>query len=210
MVKIYFRDLKDKRIREMLNLIEKEKPQKADAIVWLQGDRYDRSKKVLSLFRKGWANKIIVSGNNELIGPDKKEGEKNISLIEMVNWLKKRGVKTSQILIESESFNTEDQAKNILRLSQKMGWEKIILVTSLYHQLRVFLTFLKKAQKIGWKGILINQPVKINWNKIPGGRKKKCKELFKEELKKIKKYRDNMATIREGLSYLKNKLCQRK
>jgi len=29
-----------------------EKPQKADVIVWLQGDRYDRSKKVLSLFKK--------------------------------------------------------------------------------------------------------------------------------------------------------------
>jgi len=66
-----------------------EKPQKADVIVWLQGDRYDRSKKVLSLFKEKWADEIVISGNNILIGPTKRKGENNISLNEMVEWLKK-------------------------------------------------------------------------------------------------------------------------
>ena len=159
-------------------------------------------KKVLSLFKKGWADSIVISGNNELIGPCKREGENNISLNEMVKWLKKRGVKGSQIIIENRSFNTRDQAKNILRLAQMRKWKKIILVTSLYHQLRVLLTFLKSAEKIGWKGALINQPIKINWEKVPSGRKKKSKELFLEEIEKMKKYQKDVTTIEEAIYYL--------
>jgi len=207
MVKIYSEDLKNRKIIELLGLIEKEKPQKANAIVWLQGDRYDRSKKVLSLFKKGMASKIIISGNDELVGVNKRETENNILLNKMVEWLKKRGVKDCQIIVENRSLNTKDQAKNVLRLAQNRRWKKIILVASPYHQIRVFLTFLKRAKKIKWEGVLINQPTKINWEKVPSGRKKRTKELFLEEIEKIKKYQNDITSVREGLSYFKNKVC---
>ena len=203
MAKIYFKNLTDRGIIRILNLIEKAKPQKADAIVWLQGDGYDRGMKVLNLFRDGWAPKIVVSGNDQLIDTNKRPAESNISLTQMVEWLEKRGVKEHQIIIEKNSFNTKEQAKNALKLTQKEKWKKIILVTSLYHQLRAFLTFLKKAKEISWKGILINQPLKISWEKIPSGRKKKCKELFLEEIEKIKRYQNDIATIDEALFYFK-------
>ena len=139
MAKIYFKNLTDREIIKILNLIEKEKPQKADAIVWLQGDGYDRGMKVLNLFRDGWAPKIVVSGNDKLIDPDKRPAESNISLTQTVEWLEKRGVKEHQIIIEKNSFNTKEQAENTLKMTQKEKWKKIILVTSLYHQLRANL-----------------------------------------------------------------------
>jgi uncharacterized SAM-binding protein YcdF (DUF218 family) len=205
MVKIYFKDLKNKKIIKLLRLIEKEKPQKTDAIIWLQGDRYDRGKKVLFLFKRGFANQIVVSGNNKLIGPNKRKGENNISLKEMVKWLRKRGIRSNQIIVENKSFNTKDQAKNVLKLIQQRKWKKIILVTSSYHQLRALLTFLKMAKKIRWKGVIINQPVKISWEKIPSGRKKKCKELFMEEIEKIKKYQNDVADVEDAILYMKTK-----
>jgi len=204
MVKIHFRSLKNKRIIELLFQIKNERTQKSDAIIWLQGDRYDRSRKVLSLFKKRLANKIVVSGNNELIGLNKREDENNISLNEMVRWLKKRGIKSNQIIIEGRSFNTAEQAKNVLKLAQEKKWKKIILVASLYHQPRVFLTFFKEAKRINWKGFLINQPAKINWERIPSGRKKSCKGLFIEEIRKIQRYQSDISTIREALTYLRN------
>jgi len=57
---------------------------------------------------------------------------------------------------------------------------------------------------------LINQPTEINWEKIPSGRKKKCKKLLMEEIEKIKRYQNDIATVKEGILYLKNKICQKK
>ena len=45
------------KFRELYNLILSEKATKAEAIIWLQGDRFDRSKKVLELYRAGYSDK---------------------------------------------------------------------------------------------------------------------------------------------------------
>jgi uncharacterized SAM-binding protein YcdF (DUF218 family) len=176
-------------VSKLLKSIKQEKPQKADAIVWLQGDRYDRGRKVLNLFRGGWAPKIVVSGNDLLIGPDKIPGENNVSLTEMVKWLKKRGIKSRQIIIDGQSFNTLDQAKNIFMLIKEKRWKKIILVASLYHQPRAFLTFLKESRRTGWTGRIVNQPAMLNLQKKPSGRNKTASDLIFDEIGKIKKYR---------------------
>jgi len=65
------------------------------------------------------------------------------------------------------------------------------------------------AKKIGWKGFLINQPAKISWERIPFGRKKICKELFIEEIRKIQRYQNDTSTIREAILYLKDKYGKR-
>lgn len=189
----------------LLDFLQKEKSQKADAVVWLQGNRYDRGRKVLNLFRKKMAKKIIISGNNQLIGSEKRIGEDNISLDEMFKWLEDKGADTKRIIIEKQSFDTKDQASNVLKIAKRNKWKKIILVASLYHQLRVFLTFLKSAKRINWKGILINQPVIVNWNRVPSGGNKTAKKLFRDELEKIEKYHNDISTVKEGLLYFQQK-----
>jgi len=64
-------EISQERFRKIYSLLLEEKLQKADVIVWLQGDRYDRAPKALELYKKVWGKKIVISGNNVLIGKKK-------------------------------------------------------------------------------------------------------------------------------------------
>lgn len=190
-----------KKEQELLSLVQKDAPEKSDAIVWLQGDKYDRARGVLDLFLKKFADKIIISGNNELI--DKKPGEKGVALEKMAAWLVERGVPGEKIIIDAESLNTRGQAENVLEIASKNGWRKIILVASLYHQPRVFLTFLKRIKEVAWEGKIINQPVLFNWETNPGGKNQPGKDLFFVEMEKIRKYKNHNVSFDEGISCIK-------
>jgi len=193
----------NKQIKKLKNFIESQSLCKADIIVWLQGDRFDRGKKVLELYRAGYSNLILLTGNNELIGKGKRMGEDNVSLVDMEKWLIKNKVKKIDILVESNSMNTHDQAVNVLRLAQNKKWKSIILVGSTHHQLRAFLTFLKQAKKIDWQGKITNQPVKIDLDDVPSGRDKTSKEIFNDELLKLDLYDNCISSVEDGISYLK-------
>lgn len=173
----------------MIKTMAKERPEKADIIIWIQGDRYDRAAKTLSLYKKGWAKKILLVGNNVLVGEKTAETTDNISLIDMMAWLIKKGVRRSAIICDDQAFNTYDQAANAIKLAIKRGWKRMILVASFYHQPRVFLSFLKNVREKKWLGKIINQPTKINWRKKPGGRTMSAAAVANEEINKIKKYK---------------------
>jgi uncharacterized SAM-binding protein YcdF (DUF218 family) len=187
------------------DLLLKEEPRSAEAIVWLQGDRYDRSYKVLALYKQGYGKKIVITGNNDLIGRQARRGENNISLDEMKNFLLQRGVKAKDLLIDEGAMNTKDQAKNVLRIAKREKWRRLILVGSAYYQPRVFLTFLKQGQNNKWPGVIINQPAFITGGKKPAGRIKTARVLFAEEFNKVKKYKKDLALIGEGIKYLAEK-----
>lgn len=177
--------------------------QKGDVAIWLQGDRYDRGKKILELYNNGLTKKIVLTGNNKLLNSKLRPGEKNISLRSMYTWLKKRGVKEKNIIIEDKSFNTKDQSENIVLLAKKKRWSSILLVASSYHQPRAFLTFLKSASRLKWKGLIINQPFFIEENKIPSGKSETTKKLFFKENKKIILYKNDLFNTVGALRYIK-------
>lgn len=175
---------------------------KSDAIVWLQGNRYDRAEKVLELYKKGWSKTIIVTGNDILVGSRERKGEENVFIKDMINWLLAHRVRREDLIIDRNSLNTNDQAKYIMNLAKKKKWEKIILVGSSYYQPRAFLTFLKQSEIKKWQGTIINQPALIPWQKKPDGRNKYAWQCFHEETEKIKRYKKDMANIKEGIGYL--------
>ncbi len=187
----------------LCDLLLEEKPCQADVVVWLQGDRYDRGYKVIELYKKKFSKKILISGNNLLLG-SRKLGEDNISLDDMVDFLIKKGVNKRNIIIDDDSMNTLEQAINIFKIIQNKKWKKIILVGSSYYQPRAFLTFLKQADNINWDGLIINQPALIDWNKKPSGRDKIAKSLFLDEYKKTKKYKNDLFSINKGIKYFYN------
>lgn len=193
-----------KQFNNLYNSLLKERPRLSDVIIWLQGDRYDRGNKVLDLYKNKFSNKILISGNNLLIG-DKREGENNISLDEMLDFLLYNGVNRKNIIIDSRSMNTKDQAKNIFKIIKNKKWNKVILVGSSYYQPRAFLTFLKESGRINWTGLIINQSFVVNLNKKPSGRDKTAKLLLAEEFVKINKYRDDLSLIEDGIKYLNKK-----
>ena len=136
-------------IKEIMDLLLNETAVLSDAIVWLQGNRFDRGEKVLALWTEERASLVVLSGNNVLLG-DTRPGEDNVSVVQMKDWLNERGVPTDQICVDEQAMNTKDQAKNVLALAVARGWRRIILVASMEHQLRAFLTFLKATQAQGW------------------------------------------------------------
>ncbi|MBI4779213.1 YdcF family protein [Candidatus Falkowbacteria bacterium] len=195
----------NKEFLKLQELLLKQSPENCQAIVWLQGDRYDRGPKTLELFKKGLALKIIISGNNKLIGPKKRPGENNVSLKDMKRWLLRREVKNKDIIIDADSLNTRDQSLNVSKIAKKNRWKKIIIVGSYPHyQARYFLTFIKGAAEVGWRGKIINQFARLPENKKPGGRKETAGELTAEEFKKIEEYqlKGHVADIRSGINYL--------
>lgn len=191
--------------KKLYNLIIKEMPQSSDVILWLQGDRYDRASKVVWLYKNNYGKKIIITGNNLLIGKKLRIGEDNISLSQMKNHLLKRGIDKKNIIIDDGAMNTRDQAEHIFKIAKDKKWSKLILVGSSYYQPRAFLTFLKEAKKIDWFGKIINQPAIIDWNIKPAGRDKIAKIIFKEEFEKIKKYKKDVVTVLDGLKYINKK-----
>lgn len=189
-------------LKKLHDLLLKQKLEPADAVIWLQGDRYLRAKKVLKLYRDGFGKKIVISGNNTLIGLGVRSGENNISLDEMKNFIFKKGINAKDLIIDDNAMNTKDQAGHVLKIAKDQKWSKIILVGSSYYQPRLFLSFLKKSRTIKWNGKLINQPAIVSWDKKPSGRDNIAKILFVEEFKKIKKYRKDLVLIKEGIDYL--------
>jgi len=187
---------------KILEIITNVRPEKSDSIVWLQGDRYDRAEKVLQLFRDCYAPKIVLSGNNMITGKISDRETNDIPLDKLSIWLKKRGIKDNSIFIDDQSYNTLDQASNVIRMAIERKWKKIILVASFYHQPRAFLTCLESKKRFGWKGEIINQSTEVNWEIIPGGRTKSSKDYSFEEIEKIKKYNNDLVNIEEGIDYL--------
>lgn len=187
----------DQKTEQLQKLVTAQKPEHADVIVWLQGNGYDRGEKVLELYHKGYAPQILVTGNNSRIVDDDKVG-----VADIVRWLSVEGIDPKNILADDQSMNTLDQARYVVSKAKECQWSSILLVGSIHHQLRAFLTFLHQAQVQRWKGKIINQPVYIAWNVKPSGRRKTTQEAFQDELVKLEEYQKDVATTEQGLKHI--------
>lgn len=185
------------KIEKLQTLVTTQHSEKADAIVWLQGNMYDRGTKVLELYRGGYAPYIVVTGNNVRVVDDDSVGVDDI-----VVWLKKHGVSQEAIILDKQSLNTYNQAVQVMALAKERDWSAILLVGSTHHQFRAFLTFLRQARVQKWGGLIINQPVAIAWDVKPSGRRKTTREAFQDELAKVQEYAGRLASVEEGLLYL--------
>jgi uncharacterized SAM-binding protein YcdF (DUF218 family) len=190
---------------EALNLwraLLKQKPKTAQAIVFLQGDRLDRVPTTLDLYKRGLAKKILITGNNDLIGRGKRNDENDIHLDKIKEVFLKNGVPIKSLIIDDRAFNTKDQAVNTIKTALKKEWRVILVVTSPYHILRAYLTFVRQALEQKWSGEIIMCKDHLNWLQIPSGRSKNTLEMLTIELEKIKKYQPNISSLKEGLDYL--------
>jgi len=167
----------------------KQKPKNVDAIIFIQGDRLDRAPTVKSLYKKGFAKQIIITGNNNFIGQGKRNEENDIHLSKLEKYLLTHGIPKGVITIDDQAFNTLDQAVNTIKLAKRNSWSSLIIVTSSYNLLRTYLTFAKQAKKQKWQGTIIMQLADLPWSTIPSGRKRTAIVLLSLELEKIKKYK---------------------
>lgn len=174
----------------------------ADAIIWIQGDRFDRGAEVLGLYKQGMGKTIVITGNNVLCGVGPRPGENDAPIDELVTWLKDRGVPDKDIIMDSSSLNTAQQAKNTIQLAKQKTWKYIILVSSPYHQPRVFLTFLQYHHLYPELRFINRPAMGLLWDEVADGRNKTQAELVSEEALKIAKYTNDVAEPKIGIEYL--------
>jgi uncharacterized SAM-binding protein YcdF (DUF218 family) len=102
-------------------------PVKADAIVVLGGGWPDRPERAAKLLKEGEAPKILVSGYGDCVSNEK--------------LLEREGVTSSDIILESKSRTTQENAEFSIPLLRQMGAHRVIIVTSWYHSRRALMCF---------------------------------------------------------------------
>lgn len=109
--------------------------QPVDAIVAVSGGDTDaRVNWAVNLYKNGWAKKLIFSGAAlDNSGPSNAEAMKSIAV--------NLGVDEGDIIVDETSTSTNQNAQNVNLIVKDNKFDKIILVTSGYHQRRAFLEF---------------------------------------------------------------------
>lgn len=163
-----------------------EAPVPADAIVWLQGNGYDRGTRVIELFRQGYAPRIVITGNRT---------RSSITVDHLTAWLVDRGAPADAVMVDASSFHTRDQAVRVLDLAMEHAWRTVLLVGSPHHQLRAFFTLCKRAEEIAWGGRIVNQPATMRWDDVPSEREHSMRHLFAREVEKLAAYASHIASM---------------
>ncbi|HET7629822.1 MAG TPA: YdcF family protein [Candidatus Saccharimonadales bacterium] len=122
----------------------------ADAIIAISGgDTLARADEAIRLYQNGWAPLVIFSGAaKDKSGPSNAE----VMRTRAIN----QGVPAADILVENFATNTAENAKNTLKISRDYQLDRVILVTSAYHQRRASIEF--KAF-FGPSTQIVNHPV---------------------------------------------------
>lgn len=117
------------------NVADGKKCQEADAIVAISGgDTYARTQEAIKLYQNGWAPKLIMSGAAlDNSGPSNAE--------QMSLWAVEAGVPEEDIILNETARDTLENATQTREVAAKKGINKIILVTSGYHQRRASISF---------------------------------------------------------------------
>jgi len=172
--------------------------ERADAIIYLEGDSFSRVKKCVELWKCKYAPVIVISGtdNRPELGcyPATTIQKKMMHL----------GVPKKRMILEDNSINTRHQALEVMKLVRRYGWKKIILVTSLYHHPRAYLTFVGTMLECRLRIKIINHTVQgLPWF-IPTPRGKRL-DILRDEVGKINEYlgKGHLANFDQILAYQK-------
>lgn len=112
------------------------KPEKADVIVVLGGDDGLRVKKGGDLYKAGYAKRILLTGiDSRYYHPDRPNWRER-RLIE-------RGVPRKNIIVDTWSETSWEEAENTSDLMDKKGWKSALVVSDPPHMLRLNKTWKK-------------------------------------------------------------------
>lgn len=128
----------------------------ADAIVAVSGgDTLARADEAILLYERGWAPLIIFSGAAaDTSGPSNAEAMRQYAI--------EQGIPNEAILTEEFSRTTAENAQNTSQFLRERQIDRVILVTSVYHQRRAGLEF---GERVGGGVNILNHPTRSddNW-----------------------------------------------
>lgn len=122
----------------------------ADAIVVVSGgDTQARTAEGILMYQNGWAPQIIFSGAAEdTSGPSNAQVMRQQAI--------EAGVPSDAIITEDLSRTTAENAQQNRILFRQLGIERVMLITSAYHQRRAGLEFEKRTDE---NVQIVNHPV---------------------------------------------------
>lgn len=172
-------------------------PKKANAIVFLAGDRFHRTAKVTELYHAGLAPWVVVtsSAHNYAYG--------SLPAHVIVRKLRSLKIPEEHMIWEETGAHTRGEAESTLRLAQEHGWKTLLLVTTEYHQYRAFLTFVKTMRDMNMELELIMVPE----NEFPQFHSKTYEDVIAGEIERIMIYQQkgDVASYEEGIAYLQKR-----
>lgn len=122
----------------------------ADAIVAVSGgDTQARTHEAVELYHRGWAPKLVFSG-----AAADKTGPSNASVMRMQAIAS--GVPEADIIVEDTSETTHQNARHSSDVFASNNFQRVILVTSAYHQRRASIEF---HQNTDGATKVVNHPV---------------------------------------------------
>lgn len=175
----------------------------SDAAILLEGDGFFRFQKAVDLYKTGQVDRIVFSGN--II--DKDYG--SFPYEEVAPFILGQGVPEKDLIHESKSQHTREQAIEVINMAMENGWKKLALVASHEHQYRAYLTFLRVVLDTKSGILLYNAPVRnLNWF-VNSGWGMRFDRLA-AEIERIEKYSalGHLATAQEVVEYQKWKESQ--
>lgn len=148
---------------------------KADAIVVVSGDD-DRMKHAIDLYKQGYTPKLILSGAA-------KDGLASNALVMHLE-ASKSGIPNEAVIMEERAYNTYENAFYTKEIVLPNNMRNVILVTSPYHQRRVYETFKSVFRGSGVK--LQNSPSHYStWKADSWWKSDRELHLTQEEIAKI-------------------------
>lgn len=106
-------------------LVVNEKPEMADVIVVLSGEELARMDKAIFLYKKGFADTIILSN------------ARHKRMLEIAE----KEIPSNSIIKETSAASTIDNAKFTSELIEDFNFKKVIVISSDYHMRRVKINF---------------------------------------------------------------------
>lgn len=183
---------------KFIAIVDNDIIRESDAIILLEGDGLNRYQQAVNLYKNNTASKIVFSGGIV----DYEYG--SYPFEDVLPQILKQGIPNEDVIHESKSLNTREQAVEIIRLAKKMNWKRLLLVASHEHQYRAYLTFLREIIDSNTNIILYNAPVRnMGWFKECEWGKRL--DRLEQEFIRIEKYSSlgHLATIQEAIEYQK-------
>lgn len=119
--------------------------QAADVVIAVSGgDTVGRTQYAIDLYERGWGSKLVFSG-----AALDKSGPSNADV--MRSQAIRQGVPAEDIITETESTTTSENADLTANILIDMGAESAILVTSGYHQKRTLIEFERQAPDVDFR-----------------------------------------------------------
>ena len=138
-------------------LIDEDEVEKTPAVFVLSGDAWDRGNEAIKLYKQGFAEKIICTGENVprlflIAGIPYPESE--LTQLHLLA----NGIPARDIELLCKGTSTKEEADYILEYCKQRDIKKLAIISTRFHTRRIGNTFRKKFEEAGLELIICGAP----------------------------------------------------